>query len=138
MLNNDYFNIITLFTFLCSTFELSTERLYHSSDDVFIASQWKQFSKKVTNFLLKIRRIKISFWFPFREAGSSKRDVLKLTLKKRQTRGRPSGPAVKCTCSASAAWDTPVWILGTDMAPLGMPCCGRHPTNKVEEDGHGC
>ena len=20
----------------------------------------------------------------------------------------------------------------------GMPCCGRHPTYKVEEDGHGC
>ena len=26
-----------------------------------------------------------------------------------------------------------------DMAPLGKkPCCGRHPTYKVEEDGHGC
>ena len=22
-------------------------------------------------------------------------------------------------------------------APLGKPCCGRHPTYKVEEDGHG-
>ena len=21
---------------------------------------------------------------------------------------------------------------------LGKPCCGRCPTNKVEEDGHGC
>ena len=31
-----------------------------------------------------------------------------------------------------------VWILGVDMAPLGMPCCGRHPMYKVEEDGHGC
>ena len=27
---------------------------------------------------------------------------------------------------------------GVDMAPLGMPCCGRRPTYKVEEDGHGC
>ena len=25
-----------------------------------------------------------------------------------------------------------------DMAPLGKPCCGRRPTYKVEEDGHGC
>ena len=22
--------------------------------------------------------------------------------------------------------------------PLGKPCCGRHPTYKVEEDGHEC
>ena len=29
-------------------------------------------------------------------------------------------------------------IPGMDMAPLGTPCCGRHPTYKVEEDGHGC
>ena len=27
---------------------------------------------------------------------------------------------------------------GEDMAPLGKPCCGRCPTYKVEEDGHGC
>ena len=27
---------------------------------------------------------------------------------------------------------------GEDMAPLGTPCCGRLPTYKVEEDGHGC
>ena len=32
----------------------------------------------------------------------------------------------------------PVWILGVYMAPLGTPCCGRCPTYKVEEDGHGC
>ena len=34
-----------------------------------------------------------------------------------------------------AARDSPVQIPGTDMAPLGKPRCGRHPTNKVEEDG---
>ena len=33
---------------------------------------------------------------------------------------------------------SPVQIPGTDMALLGMPCCGRRPTYKVEEDGHGC
>ena len=38
----------------------------------------------------------------------------------------------------SAAWGSPAQILGADMAPLGMPCCGRRPTYKVEEDGHGC
>ena len=32
-----------------------------------------------------------------------------------------------------------VGILGVDMAPFGKkPCCGRRPTYKVEEDGHGC
>ena len=35
------------------------------------------------------------------------------------------------------AWGSPVRILGVDMAPLGKPCCGRHPTYKVEEDGRG-
>ena len=31
-----------------------------------------------------------------------------------------------------------VQIPGVDMASLGTPCCGRSPTYKVEEDGHGC
>ena len=45
---------------------------------------------------------------------------------------------VKCPRSALAAWGLPVQILGEDMAPLDKPCCGRRPTQKVEEDGHGC
>ena len=57
---------------------------------------------------------------------------------KRPRRGRPGGTAVKCARSASAAWGSPVWILGADMALLGKPCCGKRPTYKVEEDGHGC
>ena len=51
--------------------------------------------------------------------------------------GWPIGVAVKCARSALVARGSLVWILGADMAPLGKPCCGRRPTYKVEEDGHG-
>ena len=54
------------------------------------------------------------------------------------SRGWPGGAVIKFACSASAAWGSPVRILHADMAPLGKPCCGRCPTYKVEEDGHGC
>ena len=53
-------------------------------------------------------------------------------------RGRPAGAAVKCASSALAAQGLLVRFLGADMAPLVKPCCGRRPTYKVEEDGHGC
>ena len=45
---------------------------------------------------------------------------------------------VKCTHSASVAGGLPVRIPGADMAPLVQLLCGRRPTYKVEEDGHGC
>ena len=61
----------------------------------------------------------------------------KLLLRKK-SRGWPSGAAVKCARSASEAQDSPVRMLGVDMALLGRPHCGRHPTYKVEEDGHRC
>ena len=32
--------------------------------------------------------------------------------------GLPGGAVVKFACSASAAWGSPIWIPGADMAPL--------------------
>ena len=52
--------------------------------------------------------------------------------------GGPGGAAVKCAHSASVAQRSPVPIPGSDKAQLDKPCCGRHPTYKVEEAGHGC
>ena len=52
--------------------------------------------------------------------------------------GLPCGAVVTFARSVSAAQGSPVRILGVDMALLGKPCCGRRPTYKVEEDGHGC
>ena len=53
-------------------------------------------------------------------------------------RGQPGGAAVKSACSALLAQGSLAQIPGVDMAPLDKPHCGRRPTYKVEEDGHGC
>ena len=45
---------------------------------------------------------------------------------------------VKFARTTSAAQGLLVRIPGTDLALLVKPCCGRRPTFKIEEDGHGC
>ena len=50
----------------------------------------------------------------------------------------PVAAAVKFARFASATQGLPVQIPGADMALLIKPCCGRHPTYKVEEDGDRC
>ena len=62
------------------------------------------------------------------------------TIQTNAFRGRPGGTAVKFT--RSAVWQpqgSPGWILGADRhgTVWQKPRCGRRPTYKVEEDGHG-
>ena len=57
---------------------------------------------------------------------------------KHNIRGWPSGAEVKREHFALAAWGSLVGIPGSDAAPLDKPCCGRHPTYKVQGDGHRC
>ena len=64
--------------------------------------------------------------------------VLKTKWQELNVGGLPGGAAAKFTPSTSVAQGSLVQILGVDMAPLVKPCCGRGPTYKVEEDGHGC
>ena len=53
------------------------------------------------------------------------------------TWGWRSGAAGKFSRSALAIQGSLVQIPGADMASLGKARSGRHPTFKVEEDGHG-
>ena len=68
----------------------------------------------------------------------SQRRLKNTRLRKVDRGGWSSGAAVKCARSASAAWGSPVRVPGAGMGQCGKPCCGRRPTYKVEEDGHGC
>ena len=56
---------------------------------------------------------------------------------KASIRDWPSGAAVKFTHSALAARGSLVRIPGATHAPLLKPHCGRRPTYRIEEDGHG-
>ena len=63
-----------------------------------------------------------------------------VVIKNLKSQGRPGGAVVKFARSASWRPGFPGSDpgCGHGMAPLGMPCCGRRPIYKVEEDGHGC
>ena len=67
-----------------------------------------------------------------------KHSLITKTTIKTKYRGQPGGAVVKCAHSSSAAAGSLVRITGANMALLGMPCCGKRPPYKVEEDGHGC
>ena len=64
--------------------------------------------------------------------------MMKFPHRKMKFGSQARGAVVMFAFSASVAQGSPVWILSADMALLIEPCCGRHPTCKVEEDGHGC
>ena len=49
---------------------------------------------------------------------------------------QPSGAAVKCACSASAAQGSPVWIPGANLHTTHQAMLWRCPTHKIEEDWH--
>ena len=59
------------------------------------------------------------------------------SFKNVQAGGQPSGTVVKLAPYTSVAWGSLVGIPGVDMAPLGKQCCGRCPTDRVQEDGMG-
>ena len=67
----------------------------------------------------------------------SQNSIISCTLRS-ITLGPASGTVVKFTRSALAARGLLVRVPGVDTAPFGKPCCGRRPTYKVKEDGHGC
>ena len=46
--------------------------------------------------------------------------------------------SVKFAHSASATRGSPFGIPGADLRTTCQAMLGRHPTYKVEEDGHGC
>ena len=52
-----------------------------------------------------------------------------------------AGPEVQWLSLHTPLWWPRARCFGSQVrtyAPLSKPCCGRHPTYKVEEDGHGC
>ena len=56
----------------------------------------------------------------------------------KKLRAGPVAQRLRVHVSTSVALGSSVPIPGAYMAPLGMPSCGRRPTYKIGEDGHGC
>ena len=52
--------------------------------------------------------------------------------------GQAGGVAVKFEHSTLVAWGLRFGSWVWTYAPLAKPCCGKRPTYKMEEDGHGC
>ena len=59
-------------------------------------------------------------------------------LKMSKNWSQPCGTVVKSVHSALAAGGLQVWILGADLWTAQQAILWRHPTHKIEEDGHQC
>ena len=52
-----------------------------------------------------------------------------------------AGPVVQLLNSHVPLWQPGVHWFGSQVwiyAPIGKSCCDKHPTYKLEEDGHRC
>ena len=98
--------------------------------------RWERNTHKKYHSIVKVMASERDIRYIHFYVSNSILEIYKVT--KCNSWGWPLSTTVKWARSALAAQGSPVWILGVDMAPLGKPCCGRHPTYKVEEDGHGC
>ena len=67
-------------------------------------------------------------------------DVLLYVIfsEKLQCRGRPGGIVIKFACSILVAQGSWFWIPGADLHTAHQALLWRHPTYKIEEDGHRC
>ena len=82
-------------------------------------------------FLRFLSRIQLNFFFNL---------SITMLIKEKQQGGQPGGTAQRLSLHAPlkrprVGWFRS-WVL--NYPPLVKPCCGRRPTYKVEEDGHGC
>ena len=64
--------------------------------------------------------------------------IISILLKKKKSRGWPSGVVVKFVHSASVARGLWVQILGVDINTSHQVMLWQHPTYKIEEDQHRC
>ena len=121
-------------------YTISEQRTYikHDRNTIF-------FPKSQGNVLLQLRHTRqvnltLVLWeekliFKEERVLASEKERHSFLSLKNAFLGKPDGAVVKFARSASGAqFGSQVWTY----APLIKPCCGRHPTYKVEKDGHGC